>query len=230
MTLKTRKLFGGIALRLSQLLFVLLVIAFPVITAYATYSNRLIVFAVAVYLLFLGTIVPQLVFALALPLIRSIYEIGHRLSSESAEDLLQDPQFRPIVYLRSFSVEKEVSAEERALFSMLRNVGPFVAIGRPSEWAPRLGAYRLYLKDSEWKAAVGALMKRSLLVVILAGTSDGLRWELEFCHETLNPNHIIILISDDAALFQVFADTFSSATGLYECSSYPFFHDLNNIA
>ena len=215
MTLKNRKIVGGIALALSKLLFVLPLFAFPIITAYVTYSQGPeVIISVVVVLVFMGTLIPRLIFTLASPLIRSAHEIGRRLSTPSAEHFLQDPHFRPIVYLRSFSLEKDVSAEERALSSILRKAGPLVAIGRPSEWAPRLGAYRFYFKDSEWKAAVGSLMERSLMVVVLAGASDGLRWELEFCRKTLEPNHLVILIPDNEALFQVFAGTFSSATGV----------------
>ena len=215
MTFKSRKIVGGIALALSKLFFVLPLLAFPIIAAYATYSQGFdVIVYVVVVLVFLGTLIPRLIFTLASPLVRFAHEIGRRLSTPSAEHFLQESNFRPIVYLRSFSLEKDVSAEERALSSILRKAGPLVAIGRPSEWAPRLGAYRFYFKDSEWKAAVGPLMKRALLVVVLAGASEGLRWELEYCRKTLEPNHLIILIPDNEALFKVFADTFSSATGV----------------
>ena len=41
--------------------------------------------------------------------------------------------------------------EEEQLAEALKDVGPFVAIGKPGEKLPQLGASRMYLQDSEWR-------------------------------------------------------------------------------
>lgn len=68
---------------------------------------------------------------------------------------------------------------EEILVDILRTQGPVVAIGRPGEAVPELGAVRTYWPDDQWQDAVRLTANRCLAVVLLAGASDGLAWELE---------------------------------------------------
>jgi hypothetical protein len=51
----------------------------------------------------------------------------------------------------------------------MSKIGPFVAIGRPGERLPQLGAIRLYVADPEWQEMVTRLMSEAALVVLRAG-------------------------------------------------------------
>ena len=62
---------------------------------------------------------------------------------------------------------------------ILAHVGPVVAIGKPGEPLPELGAARLYVADDQWQAKVIELMGKAALVVIRLGASPGLLWEIE---------------------------------------------------
>lgn len=54
-----------------------------------------------------------------------------------------------------------------------------IAIGRPGEPLPELGAARVYLPDDRWQEAVRDTAARCGSVVFVAGGSAGLRWELD---------------------------------------------------
>lgn len=53
-----------------------------------------------------------------------------------------------------------------------------IAIGKPGESLPRLGATRTYVSNDEWQDAVEQTARRVDSIVLIAGTTDGLRWEL----------------------------------------------------
>ena len=61
----------------------------------------------------------------------------------------------------------------------MTRVGPVVAIGKPGEPLPELGAARLYVGDADWKAKVTDMMARSRLVIIRTGSTPNLEWEIE---------------------------------------------------
>jgi hypothetical protein len=61
----------------------------------------------------------------------------------------------------------------------LRRHGPVIAIGRPGEKLPPLGAARAYVDDKLWQAEVTKLAQESRLVVLLLDRTSGVAWE--FC-------------------------------------------------
>jgi hypothetical protein len=67
---------------------------------------------------------------------------------------------------------------EAAIADEIARLGPFVAIGRPGEVLPQLGAARAYFSDDEWQAAVADWIARARLIVVIAGTTPWVRWEL----------------------------------------------------
>jgi hypothetical protein len=98
-----------------------------------------------------------------------------------------------VLYLRSFT-EGDIAAETRGIGTFLSHlsteeeqlaaavevVGPLVAIGRPGDKLPQLGALRLYVPDEEWQATVTTLLTRARLVILrVARDTPRLRWELE---------------------------------------------------
>lgn len=57
--------------------------------------------------------------------------------------------------------------------------GDAIAIGRPGERIPELGALRTYWPDSEWQSAVTSYAQQAEWIVVLAGRSDGVLWEID---------------------------------------------------
>lgn len=105
----------------------------------------------------------------------------------------------PILYLRSFSHDIAVNPYSRALKSYeenlaiaLSSIGPVIAVGNPNETESPLGAARIYLKHTNWQENVRRLMQMAQLIIIQAGTTQGVIWELEAALETNNPRKVII--------------------------------------
>ena len=60
----------------------------------------------------------------------------------------------------------------------LTTAGPFVAIGKPGERLPQLGASRLYVGYFEWQTVVQSYIARSDLIILIAGKTHWVQWEL----------------------------------------------------
>jgi len=107
----------------------------------------------------------------------------------------------PVLYLRSFlddkvAAKREASmlTEEEELNKAFEHIGPMIAIGRPGEVLPEVGAARAYFTDDKWQAAVYHYMDISRLVVLRAGLSQGLIWEIKNSIQRLDPSKLILLI------------------------------------
>ena len=61
----------------------------------------------------------------------------------------------------------------------LSYVGPVIAIGRPNEELPELGAARKYVTDSAWKDEVVTMLDSCRFACLLVGSSEGVLWELQ---------------------------------------------------
>jgi hypothetical protein len=116
-----------------------------------------------------------------------------------------------VLYLRAFDTDSSVLryvgwsfllprliagviTEEEQLRDVLRPFGDLVAIGRPGEKLPTPGAARLYVSDAEWQSVVSDQMRSAALVIIRAGHSTGLLWELKQAFESLDPTKLLILV------------------------------------
>jgi hypothetical protein len=122
-----------------------------------------------------------------LPLTR----LHKRLASRNAiEELANDGARRPVFYLRAFHMDGS-PAEDRAM-AEFRKIGPVIAIGRPNELLPSLGAARFYVGHDRWQETVAAILRVSQLVVWTTGTTDGLRWELSHILENLPPEKLVL--------------------------------------
>ena len=76
----------------------------------------------------------------------------------------------------------------------MARVGPVVAIGKPGERLPQLGAARLYVDDDHWQETIDALMTRSALVVVRAGNTPNLWWEIERAMTNQRPDRVVIVV------------------------------------
>jgi hypothetical protein len=120
----------------------------------------------------------------------------------------------PVVYLRSFHVDKRLSrrplaigrvlasrTEEEQLVEALRESGPVVAMGRPGERLPRLGAQRVYVEDADWRQQVLSWFRRAALVVIHipAKPTESLTWEVEHSLSIVPLDRLVFLASRDVS-------------------------------
>ena len=139
---------------------------------------------------------------------RSLDLKGRRLSAPLAPQLLRRDFRSPVLYLRAFRddhsrsmrtpafsrcIFRELTVEEE-LAREMRSVGPFVAIGKPGEELPQLGAARMYVPDSQWQSRVRELMELSQLVVLRIGSSvtPGLSWEFSEAIKAVPTERLVI--------------------------------------
>lgn len=113
---------------------------------------------------------------------------------------------RPVFYLRSFSADAVTDRTwlawyfgsnsgktvEQQMTLALRSLGPVIAIGRPGEKLPQLGAARFYVSDELWQKKVQEIVRESQLVVWMTGTSEGLGWEISHLTENIRPRRLLL--------------------------------------
>lgn len=68
---------------------------------------------------------------------------------------------------------------EEFLVWLLRSFGKVVAIGRPGEGLPELGALRTYWSDDQWQEAIRLTATRCRAIVLVSASSEGITWELD---------------------------------------------------
>ena len=143
---------------------------------------------------------------------------GWKYDVVSAEQLLETDPRRPVLYLRSFEADSKIVlrpdgfwnkatmlfdymvtfSPEQELAEILNQVGPVIAIGKPGEPLPELGAARLYVSDADWKAKVTDMMARSRLVIIRTGSTPNLEWEIEQAMTHVPRRQILFVSLGDA--------------------------------
>ncbi len=128
----------------------------------------------------------------------------------AAEALAADPR-PPVLYLRSFRDDGQslvadvrlaplrhvfgalqLATPEQHCADELEALGPVIAIGKPGEPLPELGAARLYVAHDAWQQEVLRLMRNAALVVVRVGASPGVLWEIEQAL-TLLPRQRLVL-------------------------------------
>jgi hypothetical protein len=152
--------------------------------------------------------VPLTIFLLHLLLVSSglniiIQNYQHFLRkflAKTVEEVLAGDK-APVLYLRSFLDDKvaadravTILTEEEEVNKAFEHIGPMIAIGKPGEVLPEAGAARAYFTDDQWQAAVYHYMDISRLVVLRAGLSKGLLWEIQNSIQRLDPSKLILLI------------------------------------
>jgi hypothetical protein len=148
-----------------------------------------------------------------------------------ATEVLADPGYRPIVFLRSFRDDdakvwmkspiwsllgRRIRLEE-VIAGQLTRLGPCVAIGKPGEWVPRHGAMRAYFANADWQTAIRTWTDRAILSVVMAGTSPSVLWELEHLVWSDRMSSLLLILPPDestsaraarwSAVAKVFAGT-----------------------
>lgn len=126
---------------------------------------------------------------------------GKKLKAVGASEVLRRDSRPPILYLRSFDddgtgmkIPNEAVSKtfEERLAQALGKLGPVVAIGKPGENLPELGAARMYVDDDSWQSTVKSLIGRAQFVIFRAGETEGLRWEVQTATRSLDPEKLIL--------------------------------------
>jgi TM2 domain-containing membrane protein YozV len=95
----------------------------------------------------------------------------------------------------------------------MERIGPVVAIGKPGERLPELGAARLYVGNDEWQEVVRRFMREAALIVIRAGETAGVWWEIEEALAHCPPQRVIIVALGPPAALEAFERRFAEAFG-----------------
>jgi hypothetical protein len=113
---------------------------------------------------------------------------------------------RPVVFLRSFAADrvrlwgKAVMGKMRgktideAIAPLANTVGPFVAIANPKSKLPTLGAAKSYYADDTWQSAISRWVTMAQMIVMVAGRTDGIKWEVAHIFENNAHTKLVILV------------------------------------
>lgn len=148
---------------------------------------------------------------------------------------LQSDHRAPILYLRSFAADHETVwrwypttvieglAFRRTLAEFVARAagsfGPVIAIGEPGRTAKTIGLAQSQFGDEEWQERALGLMDRAGLIVMLAGRTAGLKWEVEQLMLTRQLDKTVILLPrkrgpERLEAWYVLCDAFESAGGI----------------
>lgn len=159
--------------------------------------------------------------------------LGKRLASPPARELLKSDTRSPVVFVRSFhdeANEYSVGGYFQAIWTQMKmqsagslpmsspwgptlqwqlaalfkEVGPYVAIGKPGEKLTALGAARMYVSDEEWKAVISDLFHKARLIVLQTGSTPGLNWELNEIRQHIDPTRVLFILPHRESDYQAF--------------------------
>ena len=156
-----------------------------------------------------------------------LWKKGKQLRLLSASDLMASDPRPPVLYLRSFhadleadqamqgrigarllpmSVPQNVATEEEQIAQVMSLYGPFVAIGRPGEHLPQLGAARMYTTDESWQDIITDLLQRSQLIIMRVGETEGFWWEVANASTLPDPGKIVFLLPTSTMAYEKFQE------------------------
>lgn len=138
---------------------------------------------------------------------------ARKLLQPSLETVLAQDRRKPVLLLRSFQDEMLKADQyfstpigsislhrrfEQGIAGSFTAFGPLIAIGKPGEELPQIGAARIYLGDAEWQAAVLRWMDASVMIAMIAGATEWIRWELHRIVEMGRASRLLILLPPQA--------------------------------
>jgi hypothetical protein len=137
-----------------------------------------------------------------------LFRLAARTAQPSAARALASDPRPPVLLLRSF-VDDSLLVDQRikmvidqqatirfeeAMSAYLSGYGPFVAVGEPGEALPQVGAARAYLTKEEWQAAVKTWIGQARFIVMVAGTTEWIRWELKQILDQSRTGELLLLL------------------------------------
>jgi hypothetical protein len=149
-----------------------------------------------------------------------LFHIGRRMRLPDGWEVLERDRRAPVLFLRSFSedIRKRLdrpvgedtmskltrvlaldhASQEAQLARAFYRLGPFVAVGRPTDLLAPSGAARLYVAHDRWQATVQALLAKSAAIVLQPDGTEGILWELDAVRRTVNLQRILLIVPDPA--------------------------------
>jgi len=141
-----------------------------------------------------------------------LFRHGLRYLAPSAAAMRHEDQRSPVVLLRSFR-DENISMRRgfaiQVLFGLaftempkrldelleqsLHFYGPVIALGRPKEAVPSLGAAREYVSDTDWMSLVETRLREAGVIVAMLGDTEGFVWEMSAILR-LSVRHKLILV------------------------------------
>jgi len=152
------------------------------------------------------------------------FAVGRQRMVQGADEVLQADGRDPVVYLRSFDVDEALATGasslegrqgnfltwralhpafwserrewsfEEVLCRALSEEGAVIAIGKPDERLPKLGAARKYVADSAWREEVSGMLSKARFACLVIGSSEGLLWEVGQVFESGKPGRILLVV------------------------------------
>ncbi|WP_067792330.1 hypothetical protein [Actinomadura formosensis] len=146
---------------------------------------------------------------------------GRRNRTQAMEPLDALPDSEKIVlFLRAFADDDGFAAvqegpskgpwaatmdtEEEQLALAVAPFGTMVALGKPSDTLPQVGANRHYASDEDWKAQVLAGLDRAGLILLACGPGRSLRWEVEQVVSRNRPEELVLISVRDTEQYESF--------------------------
>ena len=144
-----------------------------------------------------------------------VFRRSQQWDALSADEALRRDPRAPVLYLRAFTDDGlmavrghhwqdrvfgraagalTLTSPEQELAFILQRVGPVVAIGKPGERLPELGAARVYVSHDSWQQTVLEMLERSSLVLARVGASPGVLWELDRVLSLTQRSKVVLLI------------------------------------
>jgi len=102
---------------------------------------------------------------------------------------------QPLRLLRSLA-GRVTSTTELQLAGFFREIGPFIAIGKPGERLATIGADRVYVEQDQWQQTVLDYMDRAHFVVLQAARTPGFVWEVRKVLDRVAPEKILFCLSN----------------------------------
>jgi signal peptidase I len=140
-----------------------------------------------------------------------LYTLGSRMRQAGADELLDADSRGHVLLLRAFSRDaQEVSRPvsdlaigklesrstltfEELLVDAFAPLGPPIAIGRPGEALPPLGAGRVYVADDAWQGKVRDLATHAARILLVFDATPGVQWEVLEIGSANAPRTVLVL-------------------------------------
>lgn len=90
------------------------------------------------------------------------------------------------------------------LARLFRDLGPYVAIGKPGESIAGTGASRAYVDDEEWQQQIEDWLREARIVVLRAGSTAGVITELKMLRTWNKPERIVLVLPAVQKTYQSF--------------------------
>lgn len=153
-----------------------------------------------------------------------------RKAAPTAAELLRADPRAPVLYLRAFKDDAAMSgvtfrelyqpfitgrelSEEEQLATVVRDIGPLIAVADPGAPFQNVGAAKASYADDEWQESVQQLLAEAGLVLIRVSPTDFVYWEIEQAWRIAGSEKTIFLFGSRSAAVD-FKQRFEALTGL----------------